>query len=104
MLFVLFFIQNDDFHLAIAAFLLGIDKAQFQKWLCFRKIVAHREIVIGNLNLQQVRVCVTVNACVGLHEKLNISTLCRQLWQRKHSQSIFMRKYSTLSLRVLTKL
>lgn len=48
------FPQNDDFHLALSAELLGIDRLQLQKWICNRKIVTVGEVLIKPLNAREV--------------------------------------------------
>ncbi|XP_022802810.1 unconventional myosin-Va-like isoform X2 [Stylophora pistillata] len=46
-------IDDKDFHLAVAADLLGIDRSQFKKWLCNRKIVTVQEVLIKPLNAEE---------------------------------------------------
>ncbi|KAJ7393774.1 Unconventional myosin-Va [Desmophyllum pertusum] len=40
-------IDDQDFHLAVAADLLGVDRNQFKKWMCNRKIVTVQEANCG---------------------------------------------------------
>ena len=49
-----YFIQDKDVHLAIAADLLGVDRGQFKKWMCNRKIVTVQEVLIKPLNVEEV--------------------------------------------------
>lgn len=47
--------QAEDFHLAMTAELLGIDRNQLRKWLCNRKIVTVGEVLIKPLTVSEVR-------------------------------------------------
>lgn len=49
-----FHLQDSDVHLAIAAELLGVDRNQFKKWMCNRKIVTVQEVLIKPLNADEV--------------------------------------------------
>ncbi|XP_078360518.1 unconventional myosin-Va-like [Oculina patagonica] len=46
-------IDDKDHHLTVAADLLGIDRSQFKKWLCNRKIVTVQEVLIKPLNSEE---------------------------------------------------
>lgn len=46
-------IDDSDVHLAIAADLLGVDRNQFKKWLCNRKIVTVQEVLIKPLDVEE---------------------------------------------------
>jgi len=48
------FFQAEDFHLAMTAELLGIDRNQLRKWLCNRKIVTVGEVLIKPLTVSEV--------------------------------------------------
>ena len=49
-----FHFKDNDVHLAIAAELLGVDRNQFKKWMCNRKIVTVQEVLIKPLDADEV--------------------------------------------------